>query len=287
MGKIKVFLSDWQVLFREGIHFTLSGEEDFEVIGEATDNEEAMAFMQSNTPDVAILNVNHVKLGGIEVTQRIKCDLPSVGIILIMDSENEEQLFLAMRSGANACVTKDIDPDDMLNFIKEVAGNNYPVSSALLRPGIASRVLEEFESLVSVSENIAQLMAHLSPREVEILCHIAQGGSVEQVAEALNITEKEVYEQLEQVLFKLVSNEHTRVVAETAQVEVPLAIQRGALRAKLEGRPAEYVTREEFEAFKESLRETFKSLLGDLSIKRESPRQEESYKRGEHHIEKK
>jgi len=271
MGKIKVFLSDWQVLFREGIHFTLSGEEDFEVLGEATDNEEALAFMQSNIPDIAILNINHIKVSGIEATHRLKHDLPAVGVILIMDSENEEQLFLAVKSGANACQTKDIDPDDLVTIITEVARGGYPVCKALLRPGIAAKVLEEFEVVASVGGAMGQLMAHHSPREVEILRHIASGGSTEQVAAALGITEKEVYKQLEMILSKLVANEHTRVVAETAQEEVPLALTGGALMAKLRGGPMpEYVTREEFNAFKENLRGTFKTLLGELSIQEES-----------------
>ena len=82
MEKISVFLSDWQVLFREGIHFTLSGEEDIEVVGEATDNEEALIFIESNPPRVAILNANRDKLRGIDTARRITQNLPSVAVIL-------------------------------------------------------------------------------------------------------------------------------------------------------------------------------------------------------------
>jgi len=113
MEKVKVFLADWQVLFREGIHFTLSGGEDIEVIGEATNNEEALAFIETNPPRVAILNVDHSQPSGIEVTRRLKQSFPSVAVILVMDSESEEQLFSAMKSGASAYLTKDIDPEEM------------------------------------------------------------------------------------------------------------------------------------------------------------------------------
>ena len=64
MNRITVFLADWQVLFREGIHFTLSGEEDVEVIGEGTGNEEALAFIEKNVPNVAIFNAAHSDLCG-------------------------------------------------------------------------------------------------------------------------------------------------------------------------------------------------------------------------------
>lgn len=103
------------MLFREGIHFTLCGEEDIEVIGEAADNEEALNFIEANLPSIAILDADRGKLSGIDVTTRIKQNYPSVSVILIMDSENEEQLFSAMKCGANACMTKDIDPDDLVS----------------------------------------------------------------------------------------------------------------------------------------------------------------------------
>ena len=119
MEKVKVFLADWQVLFREGIHFTLSGEEDIEVIGETTDNEEALNFIEANLPRVAVLNTDRGKPSGIEVTRRIKQNLPSVAVILIMDSDNEEQLFLAMKSGASACLTKEVDPEEIVKTIRE------------------------------------------------------------------------------------------------------------------------------------------------------------------------
>ena len=93
METVSVVLADWQVLFREGIHFTLSGEEDIEVIGEVTNSEEALNFIEANPPNVAILNADRGELSGIDVTGRIKQNLPSVSVILIMDSDSEEQLF--------------------------------------------------------------------------------------------------------------------------------------------------------------------------------------------------
>jgi len=110
VDRITVYLADWQVLFREGIHFTLSGEDDIEVIGETTSNEEALAFIENNAPQVSILNANKAKLTGIEITRRIKQNMPTLAIILVMDDEDDEALFSALKTGANACITKDIDP---------------------------------------------------------------------------------------------------------------------------------------------------------------------------------
>jgi len=261
MEKVSVFLADWQVLFREGIHFTLSGEEDIDVIGEATNNEEALNFIERNPPRVAVLNANHSQFTGVNVTRRIKQNLPSVLVILIMDSDDEEQLFLAMKCGASACLTKDADPDELVSLVRKVAQGAYPISEALLKPGIASRVIDEFEDFSLISKEVDNLLARLSPREGEILRHIADGNSIEQVAKALGINEEAIRQDCRLIQTKLVANEHNREVIEVAQSHLPSIIS----RAKL-GKPAEeYITKDEFTAFKESLRERFKSFIGELS----------------------
>jgi len=114
MEKNDIFLSDPQVLFREGMHFTLSGEDDFEVIGESTSNEEAFAGIEANPPNIAILSFRNGVMDGPATTQRIKRNFPAVSVVLILETENEEQLFAAMKSGAIACITKDIDPNYLI-----------------------------------------------------------------------------------------------------------------------------------------------------------------------------
>ncbi len=258
MEKVSVFLADWQVLFREGIHFTLSGEEDIDVIGEATNNEEALSFIERTPPRVAVLNANHSQPTGVNVTSRIKQNLPSVSVILIMDSDNEEQLFSAIKCGASACLTKDIDPDELVNVIRKVAQGAYPISEALLRPGIASRVIDEFEACSLISKEVDNLLARLSPRESEILRRIAGGSPIEELSQALSINEEVVGQDCRLMLTKLVANDHNREVIEAAQSHLPSIISRG--------KPgAEYVTKDEFTEFKESLLERFKSFIGELS----------------------
>lgn len=232
MEKVKVFLADWQVLFREGIHFTLSGEEDIEVIGEATNNEEALAFIETNPPQVAILNADRSKPSGIEITRRLKQNLPSVSVILVMDSDNEELILSAMKSGASACLTKDIDPEEMVNAIRKVAQGAYPISEALLRPGLASLVLDEFEAFSIISEQVNNLLARLSPGEAEILQRIADRNSVEQVSQALGASEPAIRHQLHLILSKLVANDHNREVIEAAQSNMVLTIIRQGLTTR-------------------------------------------------------
>lgn len=262
MDRVSVFLADWQVLFREGIHFTLSGEEDVEVIGETTNNEDALAFIQSNPPRVAILNIDHDKLSGINVTRYLRQNFPSVAMILIMDSDNDEHLFLAMKSGAAACLTKDTDPDDLVETLRTVAQGGQPISENLLRPEIATRVLGEFEEFASLSEQVDNLLARLTPGETELLHNLAEGKSIEQICQTLNTDEESIKRQFGFIVSKLISNDHNREVIEAAQKDVLSLVSR--TRGRKVKPSGDYITKDEFSAFKDNLLERFRSVIGEI-----------------------
>ncbi len=257
MDKVKVFLADWQVLFREGIHFTLSGEEDIEVIGEDTENESALSFIESNPPQVAVLNASHDKLSGMEVTRRLNQNLPEVATVLIMDSEDEEQRFSVLKSGASACLTKDTDPEFMVNVIHGIARGKKPVSEDLSRAGIAQRTADAFETFASLGQPISSQLARLAPQEAEVLHRFAGGETREQVAAALELNEDSLGQKLESIRYKLVSNEQKLRLIEAAQSSLPPI---SSFKPS-----AEYITKEEFAAFKESLKERFRSLSREPS----------------------
>ena len=262
MEKVKVFLSDPQILFREGIHFILSGEDDFEVTGETTSNEEAFTLIEANPPNIAILSMRDGKLSGPEVTRRIKRSLPSVTVILTMENNEEEQLFAAMKSGASACLTKDIDPEYLLDTIRIVAQGSQPILEALLLPGLAARALAEFEDIATLNEQIENLLAGLSPKETEILGNLAAGNGMEQITAKLNVNEEAIRRNLRTILNKLVTNDHAQGVIEAAQRRLPSIIRGVAKKGSPDG---EYVTREEFNEFKDSLMERLKSFIGELA----------------------
>ncbi len=259
--KIKVFLSDPQVLFREGIHFTLSGEEDFEVTGEATNNEDAFAAIEDNPPTIAILNMKSGKLDGPAVTHRIKRNFPSVSVILVMDSEDEEMLFSAIKCGASAFLTKNTDPDYLLDLIRIIAQGSQPIIESLLIPKIATRVREEFEAVAVLSEQLNNLLARISAKENQVLDCIAEGNGIDQIATKLSINEDTVRRHMRSIVSKLVANDQARALMEAAQRSMPsLVFHDGG--GKL---GAEYVTKEEFYEFKEHLMERLKSFIGELS----------------------
>lgn len=265
MDKVKVFITDWQILFREGIHFTLSGEEDFEVIGEATNNQEAFEFIEKNPPGLAILNADRTQPSGIEVTRRIQKNLPAVKVILIMDKYNDEQLFAAVKSGASACLSKDMDPEELLNIIRKVVRSESPISQTLLEPNIASRIIAEFESSAQLNDEIGNVLAILLPYEGQVLHYIINGNLPEEIARSLDITEEKVKQCLDIILDKLVVNDRIHEVIDIVQGNLNSVISRISKTKRTGKQTTEYITKEEFNSFKEGLMEKFRSLFGDQS----------------------
>jgi len=200
-------------------------------------------------------------LDGPEIARRIKRSLPSVAVVLTTDKKENERLFSALRSGASACLTKDIDPDFLLNTIRVVAQGNIPLAEELLKPELAALVLTEFEDLAILNQQVDNLLAGLAEKESQILSSIAAGNSLEQVTARLDINEEAVRRNLRLILNKLVANDQARAIIEAAQRSLPSIIRGVGKRA---GRSAEYITRAEFNEFKENLMERLKAFLGEL-----------------------
>jgi DNA-binding NarL/FixJ family response regulator len=260
MDKIKVFLSDPQILFREGIHFILSGEDDFEVIGETTSNQEALSLIETNPPNIAILSMNDTEVDGAEVTRRIRRHLSSVSVILITDKKEPEKVFSGIKSGASACLTKDTDPENLLDIIRVVAQGSLPIIEELLHPTIASLVLTEFEDLTDINKQFDNVLANLTAKETQILNVIVSSENTEQITGKLDINEDSLRRSLRLILNKLVSNEQTRNIVDVAQQNFSSLIRSGKGSIKA----SDYVTRAEFNDFKEHLMERLKSFIGEL-----------------------
>jgi DNA-binding NarL/FixJ family response regulator len=142
LAKITVYIADPIAIFREGIYVALAGEEDIEVVGATSIFKEAERFIKAHSPNVAILHINGGKPSGLEITRRLKLESRPVQVILMLDNEDDERLFSAIKSGVSACITRGIDPDHLVSTIKEVAKGAKPISQALLHPSIASRILD-------------------------------------------------------------------------------------------------------------------------------------------------
>jgi DNA-binding NarL/FixJ family response regulator len=211
--RTKILLVDDHALFRLGMRQMLDRESDFDIIGEAEDGRDAFNIAIEMTPDIVLLDLSLPAPGGIDTTQRIKREVPSVGIIALAVAEDEDQLFEAIKAGAAAFILKDINPDDLVTIIRRVRAGEYLINDKVFsRPSVASRVLKEFRELAVYGQEAAPIFAPLSPREVEILDNIAKGMTNKQVAYALTISEQTVKNHMSSILRKLSVNDRTQAV---------------------------------------------------------------------------
>ncbi len=209
----KILLVDDHPFFRVGVRNTLEQERDFEVLGEAEDARGAIEAASLLSPDIVLMDLSLPAPGGIEATSRIKRELPSAGIIVLAQAEDEESLFDAIKAGAAAFILKDVSPDDLVTIIRRVHAGEYLINDKVFsRPAVASRVLKEFRELAIYGQESQPIFAPLSPREVEILDNIAQGMTNKQVAYALSISEQTVKNHMSSILRKLSVNDRTQAV---------------------------------------------------------------------------
>jgi DNA-binding NarL/FixJ family response regulator len=202
------------------------------------------------------------KSSGPETARRIKRSQPSVAVILTMEKKEEEKIFEAIKSGASTCMTKDIEPEQLLDTIRVVSQGSLPILDDLMAPGLAAMALAEFENLSAFDEQMGNLLAHLTQKETQVLSSLAAGSSPEQVATKLSVNEDAIRRHLRLVLNKLVANDQAQTVIEAAQRSLPTII-RSPL--KKDGKPVDYVTRAEFNEFKDHLMERLKTIIGELT----------------------
>ena len=209
----RILVVDDHALFRMGIANILGQQPDFEIVAEAEDSRSAIDRALETSPNIVLMDLSLPSPGGIETTSRIKRELPSTGIIVLAQTEDEDALFDAIKAGAAAFILKDVDPDDLVTIIRRVVAGEYLINDKVFsRPAVASRVLKEFRELAVYGQEAAPIFAPLSPREVEILDNIAQGMTNKQVAYALSISEQTVKNHMSSILRKLSVNDRTQAV---------------------------------------------------------------------------
>jgi DNA-binding NarL/FixJ family response regulator len=218
MDKIRVLIGDEQPLFRAGMRSALEREEGFEIVGEAESGEELLTMVEATLPDVVLVDVDLPGMDGLQVTREIKKQLPSTAVILLTATEEEEQLFYAIRYGAAAYMLKDITAEELIDVIRRVSSGTYLINdSVLAKPVLASRVLSSFRELASMDQQMKPLFVPLSAREVEVLEYAARGHSNKEIGLALNISDQTVKNHLTSIMRKLAVNDRTQAVVYALQ----------------------------------------------------------------------
>jgi DNA-binding NarL/FixJ family response regulator len=168
-------------------------------------------------------------------------------------------LFQVIKCGASAYLTKDTDPERLLDTVRDVSQGGLPVVEELLTSEMAAKVLAEFDEIKSLGEGIDNLMAGLAPKERQILDSIATGNEIEQVAARLNVNEDSIRNNLKLILSKLAANDQTRTVIAMVQRSLSPVIGAAGRSGKL---TEEYLTQEEFARFKDGLAKRLRDIVG-------------------------
>jgi DNA-binding NarL/FixJ family response regulator len=193
--RIRVLIADDHPVFRDGLHALVEAAPDLDFVGEATTGIEAVDLAASGRPAVILMDLRMPELSGIEATRRILEADPTVGILIVTMSEDDESLFAAMRAGARGYIPKDAERGEILSAIRAAA-----VGEAVFGASIARRVAEFFAAPRSAA---AEPFPDLTERENEILELIAQGRSNGDIAGRLGITSKTVRNHVANVFNKL------------------------------------------------------------------------------------
>jgi len=213
MQRIQILIVDDHPLFRRGIRWSLESESDLVVAAEAADGHEALTMAERISPDIVLLDINLPGMNGIEVARLLKRHHPRIGIVILTMHEDDEQLFNAIRVGAAAYCTKDVDPSLIVGIIRRVARGEYLINENVLsHPFVASRVLDQFRELARMDKESDSVFSPLTPREVEILDCVARGNSNKEIAVFLGISDQTVKNHITSILRKLQVNDRTQAV---------------------------------------------------------------------------
>lgn len=204
---IRVVIADDQALFRRGLFVVLGTEADIEVVGEAQNGEEAVACAAEQAPDVVLMDVRMPKVNGIEAARRLRELLPTTKILMLTVSDEEDDLYEAIKAGANGYLLKEISVEEVAEAIRAVVQGQ-----SLISPSMASKLLNEFNVLAKKAAEREQFPTPvLTPRELGVLKLVARGMSNRDVAEQLFISENTVKNHVRNILEKL--HLHSRMEA--------------------------------------------------------------------------
>lgn len=217
--RMRVLLVDDHDLFLEGLR-NLLATKDIQVLGTANDGLDALEKARNLRPDLILMDVQMPLCDGLAATRLIKAELPEIKIVMLTMSEDDDDLFEAVKSGASGYLLKKLKPEPFFALLADLQAGLLPFS-----PGLGTRLLQEFTRLstpassraLEESEQSWQVEQRLSPRQMQILTLVAQGQIYRQVAETLGISEATVKYHMGEILERLHLENREQVIAYAAQ----------------------------------------------------------------------
>jgi two-component system, NarL family, response regulator LiaR len=191
---IRVLIVDDHPVVRKGMTTLLAGEQDIDIVGEASNGKQALDQVEKLHPDVILMDLVMPEMDGIEAIQLISSHHPEIRILVMTSFTADEKVFPSIKAGALGYLLKDSDPEDMIRMIHQVYRGELS-----LHPMIARKVIQELNRPADQSLTTEPL----TEREVEILQLIAQGLDNQEIADRLNLKDATVRTHVSNILGKL------------------------------------------------------------------------------------
>ncbi|MCB0961848.1 MAG: response regulator transcription factor [Acidimicrobiales bacterium] len=210
---IRLMLADDHRMLREGLRRSLT-DEGFDVVGEASDGEEAVRLADALRPDVILMDVTMPDVDGVEATRRIHQQLPDVRVVMLTMHADQSVIAEALRAGASGYLVKDCSTDEIADAVRQAASED-----ATLSPELATAMLDEVRR-IEPDPVEADADRVVTKREVEVLQLIADGCSTPEVAERLFISQKTVKNHLASIYHKLDARDRTQAVLQAVRMGI-------------------------------------------------------------------
>ena len=210
---IRLMLADDHRMLREGLRRSLT-DEGFDVVGEASDGDEAVRLADSLRPDVILMDVTMPDVDGVEATRRIHQQLPEIRVVMLTMHADQSVIAEALRAGASGYLVKDCSTDEIADAVRQAASED-----ATLSPELATAMLDEVRRIDPDAVD-ADADRVVTKREVEVLQLIADGCSTPEVAERLFISQKTVKNHLASIYHKLDARDRTQAVLQAVRMGI-------------------------------------------------------------------
>lgn len=200
MAKARILLVDDHELFRQGLVSLINAQPDLQAVGQAGDGLEALTLARDLRPDLIVMDVNMPISNGLEATRLIRRTMPEARIMMLTVRDEDEDLFAAIKAGANGYMLKDSDSATFLEGVRAMLAGE-----AVLPSKLATRLLDEFARLASQPESAASPKPDygLTEREMEVLRYIADGATDKEIAGRLYLSVYTVKSHVRSILNKL------------------------------------------------------------------------------------